>query len=103
MEIDTDLVRTKIEKNKDGSFRVDKEQQFVHPEERFMVRFTKSFYDYMLAESPPDEREHRPSERYYAAIAVMLQQTSFFYHKMHDERFIIQKVKQWHQLAIGVK
>ncbi len=102
VEFDTEPVKTTIIKPKPGTYQIQKANQFAEPEERFMVRFVKAFYDYLLAEAPPtNEWDLMPSERYYALIANMLQGTWFFYHKMHSEDFIIKKVKQWHQMAIN--
>ncbi|MBL7894824.1 MAG: hypothetical protein JNK50_06000 [Bacteroidia bacterium] len=87
VEMDTDLINTNS-------------AQFNQPEERFMVRFVNSFYNYLLTEAPPAENEYMPSERYYGIIADMLQKTWFFYHQRHPDWFIIAKVKQWHKLAL---
>ena len=101
VEMDTDLVKTIVTRTEDKGYKIDKGTQFALPQERFMVRFVKAFYDYLLAESPPGERDYMPSERYYGIIANMLHRTGFFYHQMHDEHFIVAKVKQWHKLATG--
>ncbi len=102
VEFDMDPVKTTLIKSKDGGIKVDKETQFNQPETRFMVRFVKSFYDYLLAEAPPEKREYMPSKRYYAIIANILQKTFFFSHQHNPEWFIIAKVEQWHKLA-GIK
>lgn len=99
VEIDTDLVSTSVIKTGDDTFSIIKGDQFALPEERFMVRFVKSFYDYLLAESPPGEFESIPSYRYYNIIGLMLLRAGFFYNQLVDERFVNEKVKQWHQLT----
>jgi hypothetical protein len=101
VEMDTDLVNAKVENTERGVIRGPMAKVFNLPKERFMVMFVKSFYDYLLAESPPGEYDYMPSERYYRIIAIILHRTGFFYHQMHDERFIVAKVKQWHKLALG--
>lgn len=101
VEFDTDPVKTKITRTEDGGLKVDKEDEFNLPENRFMVRIVKSLYDYLLAEAAPvDERDFMPSERYYGIIASLLQETWFFYHQRPPEWFVIQKVKNWHQMAL---
>ncbi|MBL0200978.1 MAG: hypothetical protein IPP81_12855 [Chitinophagaceae bacterium] len=100
VEFDTEPVKTTVTRIKEG-FKIEKADEFNRPEERFMVRFVKAFYNYLLAEAPPsDEKDFMPSERYYGIIANMLQQTWFFYHQRHPEWFVIEKVKQWHKLAL---
>ncbi len=104
VEFDTEPVKTKVTKTNEGAFKIEKAYQFIKPEDRFMVRFVKSFYNYLLTEaSPANEKDFMPSERYYAIIANMLQRTWFFYHQRHQEWFILQKVKQWHDLGTGKK
>lgn len=101
VEFDTEPVQTSVIKTEDGEYRISKASAFMQPEDRFMVRFVKAFYNYLLAESPPGENDIMPSERYYGIIADMLQQTWFFYHLRHPDWFIKAKVKQWHRLALG--
>jgi hypothetical protein len=101
VEVDTDLVRTKATRTAEGSFIIEKGEQFALPNERFMVRFVKAFYDYLLAEVPLGKKYYSyPSSRYYPIIAIMLQQTQFFYHTRDCEEFIIAKVEQWHKLSL---
>lgn len=100
VEVDTDLVKTKVIKSDDNSLTIEKGKQFALPNERFMVRFVKAFYDYLLAEAPLDKKYSSPSLIYYPIIAIMLQRTWFFYHTRDSEEFIIAKVKQWHKLSI---
>lgn len=100
VEFDNDTARTIIERDEHGQVSAKREDKFNMPEERFMVRFVKSFYDYLLHEIPPvDQFDYNPSSRYYAIIASMLQHTWFFYHLRHPEWFVIEKVKQWHKLG----
>lgn len=100
VEFDNDTLRTFITINENGALSARRDNKFNLPEERFIVRFVKSFYDYLLNEIPPDENDYLPSRSYYGIIANMLQQTWFFYHMRHPEWFIIEKVKQWHQLSL---
>ncbi len=83
-----------------GNYETTKLLEFKQPEERFMVKFVTCFYDYLLNENPPKEYESFPSEKYYAIIAVMLQQTWFFRHIRDSEDFVISKVKAWHRLSL---
>lgn len=100
VEVDTDLVRTKATRIAEGSFIIEKGEQFALPNERFMVRFVKAFYDYLLAEAPLGKNYLYPSSIYYPIIAIMLQQTWFFCHTRDSEEFIIAKVVQWHKLSL---
>ncbi|MBL0267271.1 MAG: hypothetical protein IPP99_00905 [Chitinophagaceae bacterium] len=78
VEFDTEPVQTTVTRPDQRSFKIQKADRFMQPEERFMVRIVKSFYDYLLAEAPPaGDRDFMPSERYYALIASMLQDTWF--------------------------
>lgn len=101
-EFDTDPVKTNIERTPEG-FKVEKGKEFSLPEERFLVRFANSFYNYLLHEAPPGEFEYLPSNDYYTIIANMLQMTWCFYNKMDPEWFVVAKVKQWHELALNSK
>ncbi|MFH2140941.1 MAG: hypothetical protein ABIJ97_00860, partial [Bacteroidota bacterium] len=56
VEIDTDLYKTTITDLGDGKINVTKADCFNLPEERFMIRFVKSFYDFLLKEAPPGDR-----------------------------------------------
>jgi hypothetical protein len=101
VEFDTEPVQTSITRTKDGGYKIVKASEFMQPENRFMARFVKAFYDYLLAEAPPGERDFMPSERYYGIIADMLQETWFFYHKRNPDWFVKAKVKEWHTLALS--
>lgn len=98
VEFDTDAVKTNVSMTPKG-LSSGQAKQFNLPEERISVRFVKAFYNYLLAEAPPAERDFMPSERYYAIIANMLQMTWFFYHQQHPEGFLVEKVKGWHKMA----
>jgi len=70
------------------------------PEERFIVKFVKSFYDYLSNEIKLNDcPEYLLEENYYRIIGLILQNNWFFYHKMDSENFIIEKVKHWHKLS----
>ncbi|MBG6233501.1 hypothetical protein IWX76_000056 [Pedobacter sp. CAN_A7] len=99
VEIDTDLLLTSVQRNA-NTFTTKKSSDFSLPEKRFMVRFVKSFYDYLLVESPPGQFDLFPSLRYYEIIGVMLIRSGFFYNQMIEERFATEKVKQWHELSL---
>jgi hypothetical protein len=101
VEFESDLIKSKYIENADGSVKIKRSDYFNLPEERFMIRFVKSFYNYLLAEAPPGERDVIPSERYYSIIALMLQKSWFFYQQNDPEWFIVAKVKQWHNLSLG--
>jgi len=100
VEVDTDLIKTKLTRTEDGSFRVEKGNLFSLPHERFMVCFVKDFYDYLSVEAQVKENNSYPSLKYYTIIAIMLQKTSTFYHLHHSEDYLIGKVRQWHDLAL---
>lgn len=99
VEVDTDLIKTKVTRTGEGSFSIEKGKQFAQPNERFMVRFVKAFYDYLLKEAPMGENHSFPSLKYYPIIAIMLKQSWLFYHLRDSEEFVIAKVKQWHKLS----
>ena len=101
VEMDTDLIKSKYTTNPDGSLSVERSKFFNLPEERFFVRFVKAFYDYLLAEAPPEDYEYMPSKMYYEIIALMLQKNWFFYQQLDPEWFITAKVQQWHNIALG--
>lgn len=95
VEFDTDSIKTNITISSNG-ISSKLEDHFNLPEERISVRFVKSFYNFLLSEAPPGERDFMPSDRYYSIIASMLQMTWFFYHQRHPEWFLKEKVKSWH-------
>jgi hypothetical protein len=65
-----------------------------------MVRFVKAFNNYFQEETPMGDNYFFPSLKYYPIIAIMFQQTLFFYHTRDSEEFIIAKVEQWHKLSL---
>ena len=96
-----DIIKGKLIRNhEENFFKPIRENRLHLPEEMFIVRFVKSFYDYLLNENPLSEKNPFPSEKYYAVIAMMLHHTYFFRHKMNPEDFITQKVKHWHNLSL---
>lgn len=101
VEFDTDTVKTKVKRIEESELKVERDNKFNQPNERFMVKLVDAIYNFLLADAPPEEYEFMPSERYYRIIASLLQETWFFYHKRHPEGFIVTKVKQWHELAIS--
>jgi len=100
VDFDTDLVKATLENTAKGRLTITRSNRFNEPEERFIVRFVASFYNYLLAEAPPrNNRELNTAERNYTIIAILLQNTRFFYRLLNPEPFIVEKVKQWHELA----
>lgn len=99
VEVDTDLVKTKVTRTAEGNFNIEKGKQFALPNERFMVRFVKSFYDYLFTEALASKKYSFSPFKYYPIIALMLQRTWFFYHTRDSEEFIIAKIEQWHKLS----
>jgi ABC-type maltose transport system permease subunit len=95
-EFNKNVTKKIITPSGDGSYFVKQELCFNLPEERFIVRFVKGFYNYLLTELPPKDNEYMPSKKYYTIIALMLQETWFFSNKLDDERDIAEKVKGWH-------
>jgi hypothetical protein len=101
VEIDTELIKATVTKLENNSIEVVKEKRFNQPEERFMVQFTASFYNYLLHEIPPKEQDYRPSQMYYSIIALVLVHAGIFYTKMVDEDRAVAQVKKWHRLALA--
>lgn len=101
VEIDTDIVKTSVKKLEDGSFQVTNETRFSLPKERFLVRFTAAFYNYLLKEIPPKQDDYHPSEKYYAIIALVLIHSRMFYTNNIDEQYAILKVKNWHKIHLS--
>src|SRR5258708_9385968 len=98
-EIENDIVKGKITRNpNENSYGLGYEKRFHLPEDRFVVQFVKSFYNYLLNELPPSPKEYQPSEKYYTIIAVILQQTHFFRGNPMDEVNTVEQVKKWHGL-----
>ena len=96
-EFNKDVIKKKVKfSDKYNEYIVEKESRFNLPNERFIVHFVKGFYNYLLAELPPEDNEYMPSRKYYTIIALMLQETWFFDNKLDDERGIAKKVKEWH-------
>lgn len=99
-DYETDILQSEI-KNVDqsGSFSCRTTGKFNLPEERFFPRIVNSFYNYLLNESPPTEREHTPSERYYLFIAKALHLSYYFQTSYPEEWELAEKVKYWHSLT----
>lgn len=70
------------------------------PETRFVVKTVSSFYNFLLNEFPPSEKELSPSNKYYLIIGLTFQKTGIFYNQFHSETFVQNKVKQWHELTL---
>lgn len=98
VEVDTDLILTSVVKSDENTFSIKQQESFALPEERFMVRFVKSFYNYLHVVSPPKKFESLPSNRYYEIIGVILLESGFFYQKNLDEEYVKEKIRQWHEL-----
>lgn len=98
-EFENDIIKATYNTLPDGGYQIQYLDRFNLPQERFSVRFTTAFYQYLLEQAPPADNEYMPSSRYYAIIAVMLQRTWFFYQQWDDERIIVEKVKRWHKLG----
>ena len=71
------------------------EARFNRPEERFVVRFVKAFYDYLEMEDSSLSESNR-----YEIIAQMLYRTVYDEYPMLEEDFYTDKVKKWHRLAL---
>jgi len=98
VEFDTDTIPTTYQKNEDGSIKIDKKPRFSLPHERHLVRLVHSLYNFLKDHSGIEEGEIMPGEQYYEIIALLFKESWVFYHKMFDDRFVVQKVKQWHKL-----
>ncbi|HAL83307.1 MAG TPA: hypothetical protein DCO83_14610 [Mucilaginibacter sp.] len=98
-EVENDIVKGKITRTlNENSYGFGYGKRFHLPEERFVVQFVKSFYNYLLHELPPPPKEYRPSEKYYTIIAVVLLQTHFFRGNPTEEANAVEQVKTWHIL-----
>lgn len=98
-EFNTDLVKSSFLVDKEDRVYLKYEKKFNQPHERFAVRFTKSCYDFLLNEAPPEEGDYFPSKRYYLIIANLLKEAWFFYRKFDDEAVLVKKVESWHNLS----
>ena len=98
VEYEVDVVKTKTIQHPDGGIERIQDEVFNRPEERFMVKFVGSFYNYLLHEAPPGEQDRYPSKRYYTIIASFLQKVHFFSRPIFNDDFVIAKVQQWHEL-----
>lgn len=98
VEFDNDTIPTSYEKNEDGSIKIDKEPRFSLPHERHLIRLVHSLYNFLKDTSGIEEGEIMPGERYYEIIALLFKESWVFYHKMLDDRYVVQKIKQWHKL-----
>jgi hypothetical protein len=63
------------------------------------VRLVHSLYNYLKAHSGIEEGEILPGEQYYEIIAILFKETWVFYNKIVDDRSVVEKIKQWHQLT----
>lgn len=99
VEFDTDTVPTSYKKNEDGSIKVSKEPRFNLPHERHLMRLVHSLYNFLKDNSGIEEGEILPGERYYEIIALLFKESWVFYHKMFDDGYVVQKVRQWHKLT----
>lgn len=95
-EFDWDLWETTIiDDPAQGSFKISQSGNINDPKDRFLPRFCKSMYSYLMHVSPPQENEYSPSKRYHAIIAATLQQAWVFKHIRTPEWVIINKVENW--------
>ncbi len=97
-DFEVGIVETKVKEIEEGNFQVQYGDKLSLPEERFIIKFVCAFYKYLLNEAPPGEHES-PSEKYFAIIALMLQNSRFFRNVTDSEDFVIAKVKAWYKLG----
>jgi hypothetical protein len=100
-DFEVDIIKGKvIPDERPGYYSIKYENKLNLPEERFIVKFVKSMYDYLTNEVKlKDCPDYLLIETYYSIIGVLLQQNWFFSQLMDSEDFIIEKVKLWHQLS----
>lgn len=99
VEFDTDAIPTTYKKNENSIIKIDKEPRFNLPHERHLVCLVHSLYNFLKDHSGIEEGHILPGESYYEIIATLFQKTWVFYNQMHDERSIVEKIKQWHKLT----
>lgn len=98
-DFNMDIIKSETIKTSEGNYRTTREPKFNLPEERFMVKFVRDFYNYLIKELPPKNDQLFPSDKYFAIVAMMLQKTWFFNHQMDSEEFIVSKVQAWYKLG----
>ncbi|WKN29749.1 hypothetical protein PZB74_12310 [Porifericola rhodea] len=98
IEFDSDVIPTTYKKNEDGCIKIEKTAQFNLPHERHLVRLVHSLYNYLKEHSGIEEGEILPGEKYYEIIGILFKEAWVFYNKMVDDRSVVEKIKQWHQL-----
>ncbi len=81
-----------------GSFRLVTTGKLHQPFNRFLPKFCRECYQFLLCEAPPSDNELQPSEKYYSIIGQLLLEASFFENPYLDEQFIKEQVKYWHQI-----
>jgi len=95
-EFEIDFYESEVEIYPKGAFRLATTGKLHQPGNRFLARFTKQCYAFILNENPPTEKDLKPSDRYFGCIANLLIQSHFFSHQMWDEDKMIAEVEEWY-------
>lgn len=99
-DYETDILQAEIKNGKEpGSFSSKTTGHFNLPEDRFFIRFTASFFNFLQNEGSPLEKEYKPADRYYSLIAKALQITGYFRDMFPEDWYLKSKVEYWHSLV----
>lgn len=99
-EFENDFYQTEIKPlMPPGSFQLIPTGSLNKPANRFFPSITKQLYDYLLNELPPTENEWKPSDKYYTIIAALLIPIFNLGDPLYDEEYIVEKVRQWHNMT----
>jgi len=98
-DFESDVLKSDFTITSIGHYIVNNYDYLSQPEERFIVRFIKSFYDFLLNEFPFSEKEYKPSVKYYSIITLILRETNYFRNRYYPDWVYIDQVKHLHSLA----
>lgn len=99
-EFENDFYESSLEQNyQSRSFRLAPTGKLHKPYNRFLPTFCRQCYQFLLREAPPADFESQPSEKYYAIIASLLKEASFFNMPYITDSFLEKKVEEWHRIT----
>jgi len=99
-EAENDIVKGKITRVPGQAvYQTNRVKEMQLPEERFIVRFVASMYEFLLNEFPPADWDARPSSNYYLIIANLLLRTGYFRSQPKSEDQAAEQVQGWHLLS----
>jgi len=87
-----------IEKD-ENSWEVKRSNILNKPSERFLPKFCRQFYDYLLGEIQLSSADFMPSEKYILLIGLCLQKAGAFSLNMNEEEYLKNKVRGWLNLT----